>query len=157
VVKLSPRSPEGHNSLGWVLLAMRDLDGAIAQFNAALDLRTDFFQAYSNLSSALVEKGDTKGAIRAARQAVRFAPSVSETYRALAHAMDADGNVNDAVKQMRKALELDPGRADLHDEMGTLLVRATQLPSGASATATGPTDTAKLRDAESEYVEALRL
>ena len=59
-VKLSPRSAEAHNSLGWVLLARQQLDAAIAEFNAALDIRTDFFQAYLNLSSALLEKGDAK-------------------------------------------------------------------------------------------------
>jgi len=93
VVKLSPRSAEAHNSLGWVLVARQQLDAAIAQFNAALDLRTDFFQAYLNLSSALLQKGDAKDAVRAARQAVRFAPTMPETYRALAHALDATGDV----------------------------------------------------------------
>jgi Tfp pilus assembly protein PilF len=51
-VQLSPRSPEGHNSLGWVLLAQGLIDPAIAQFQATLDLRVDFFQAHINLSNA---------------------------------------------------------------------------------------------------------
>ena len=42
-VQLQPRSPEGHNSLGWVLLAQKQVDPAIAQFQAALDLRHGFF------------------------------------------------------------------------------------------------------------------
>ena len=136
------------------------------QFNAALDLRTDFFQAYSNLSSALLEKGDAKEAVRAARQAVRFAPTISETYRVLAHALDANGDADGAVKQMRKALELDPGRADLHDELGTLLVRGAQVGGGTKDGAAGSSaatnsaataDPTKLKEAESEYLEALRL
>lgn len=153
VVKLSPRSPEAHNSLGWVLLVQQKLDPAIAEFNAALDLRTDFFQAYTNLSSALLQKGDAKGAIGPARRAVRFAPTVSETYRTLARALDAVGDIDGAVKQMKKALELDPGRAELHDEMGTLYVRQVQEAAAKGVAA----DEATLRSAEEEYREALRL
>jgi Tfp pilus assembly protein PilF len=129
-VQLLPRSPEGHNSLGWVLLAQKQVDPAIAQFQAALDVRPDFFQAHLNLSSAYLLKGDSKRAAREGREAVRFAPTESEAYRTLARALDATGDVPAAIKQMRRALELDPGRAELHDELGTLLVR------GASTTAT---------------------
>jgi Flp pilus assembly protein TadD len=61
-VQLQPRSPEAHNSLGWVLMAQKQVDPAIAQFQAALDLRADFFQAHMNLSSAFLLKGDAKRA-----------------------------------------------------------------------------------------------
>jgi Tfp pilus assembly protein PilF len=129
-VQLSPRSPEGHNSLGWVYLAQHQVDLAIAQFQAALDLRTDFFQAHMNLSTAFLLKGDPKRAAREGREAVRFAPTESEAYRTLARALDASGNAAGAVKQMRRAVELDPGRPELHDELGTLLVRESTMPAG---------------------------
>src|SRR5207249_10439422 len=32
VVRLAPNSPEGHNSLGWVLLAQGEIDSAIVHF-----------------------------------------------------------------------------------------------------------------------------
>src|SRR6266403_3468301 len=129
-VQLSPRSPEGHNSLGWVYLAQHQVDLAIAQFQAALDLRVDFFQAHMNLSTAFLLKGDPKRAVREGREAVRFAPTESEAYRALARALDASGDAAGAVKQIRRAVELDPGRPELHDELGTLLVRQSTMPAG---------------------------
>ncbi len=49
VVRLAPRSPEGHNSLGWVLLAEGEIDSAISQFRTALRLNPGFVQAHINL------------------------------------------------------------------------------------------------------------
>src|ERR1700722_10294388 len=135
VVAIQPRSAEAHNSLGWVLLAQKQIDPAIAQFGAALDLRPDFFQAHMNLASAYLAKGDPKRASRSAREAIRFAPTESEAYRTLARALDASGDTSGAIKQMRKGLDLDPGRVDLHDEMGTLIVRQVSLQASTTTAA----------------------
>src|SRR5580704_9416099 len=91
VVAIQPRSPEAHNSLGWVLLAQQQVDAAIAQIGAALDLRPDLFQAHINMANAYLAKGDPKRASRSAREAIRFAPTESETYRTLAHCLDVAG------------------------------------------------------------------
>src|SRR5215469_5051609 len=42
VVRLAPQSSDGHNSLGWVLLARDDIDSAISEFQRALKLKPDF-------------------------------------------------------------------------------------------------------------------
>ncbi|MBI3645646.1 MAG: tetratricopeptide repeat protein, partial [Acidobacteriales bacterium] len=44
VVKLAPNAPEGHNSLGWVLLKTGKLDEAVGQFRTALKLSPRFVQ-----------------------------------------------------------------------------------------------------------------
>src|SRR6267154_804857 len=56
VVRLAPNSPEGHNSLGWVLLAQGEIDSAIVHFQTALKLNPDFARAHLNFSGALVRK-----------------------------------------------------------------------------------------------------
>src|SRR6185437_15681551 len=66
-VQLVPRSPEPHNSLGWVLMAQGETDAAIAEFKIAVRLKPDFAQAHMNLSSALLQKGDQQGAVRESR------------------------------------------------------------------------------------------
>ena len=78
-------------------------------------------------------KGDPKQASRSAREAIRFAPTESEAYRTLARCLDAAGDTGGAIKQMRKGLELDPGRFDLLDEMGTLIVRQVSLQAAAAS------------------------
>src|ERR1700681_653687 len=44
VLRLVPSSPEGHNSLGWVLLAQGETDEAIVHFRAALRAEPTFAQ-----------------------------------------------------------------------------------------------------------------
>ena len=91
VVRLAPKIPEGHNSLGWVLLARDQVEPAIHQFQTAIKLKPDFSQAHINLSNAFVRKGDASGAVRESREAVRLAPADSESRRTLAHALDFSG------------------------------------------------------------------
>src|SRR5256886_14175058 len=79
VVRLAPRSPEGHNSLGWVLLAQGEIDAATVHFRSAVKLNPDFALAHMNFSSALVRKGDVLAALQEAKEAVRLAPGDSQT------------------------------------------------------------------------------
>jgi len=51
-VKQAPRSPEAHNSLGWVLTADGQTAEAIAHLETALRLKPDFLEAHINLASA---------------------------------------------------------------------------------------------------------
>ena len=83
VVRLSPRSPEGHNSLGWVLLSQNQPDAAISHFRRALELRPDFAQAHTYLANALAQKGDIEAALSESREAVRLAPRDAEAHRTL--------------------------------------------------------------------------
>src|ERR1700730_13946476 len=111
VVGIAPGSPEGHNSLGWVLLAQEQIDPAIRQFQMALRLKPDFPQAHSNLANAFLRKGDTQGALGESQEAVRLAPRDSEAHRTLARAFDSSLDISSAIHEMRRAIELEPGRA----------------------------------------------
>ena len=97
VLRLVPSSPEGHNSLGWVLLAQGQTDDAIVHFRAALRAKPAFAQAHINLSNALVQKGDHEGAVRQARDAVQEAPRDSESHHALGRALAFAGDNKNAV------------------------------------------------------------
>ncbi|MFZ0881202.1 MAG: tetratricopeptide repeat protein, partial [Candidatus Acidiferrales bacterium] len=57
VLSLAPRSPEGQNSLGWVLLRQGQIDSAISHLRMAVQLKPDFPQAHINLANALGQKG----------------------------------------------------------------------------------------------------
>ena len=58
VVKVAPGYAEGHNLLGWVLLAQEHVAESISQFRIALRLKPDFAQAHMNLANALARSGD---------------------------------------------------------------------------------------------------
>src|SRR5437667_177030 len=92
VLRLVPQSPEGHNSLGWVLLAQNEVDSAIAHFRAALRWKPEFVQAHVNLANALVRKGDLPAALREAREAARVAADDSEARRTVARGLEFSGD-----------------------------------------------------------------
>src|SRR5271166_4759784 len=87
VVRLAPNSPEGHNSLGWVLMSTGKIDEAIPQFRTAIRLNADFLQAHINLANALATKRDNDAAVNEARLAVKLAPGDAEAHRTLGRAL----------------------------------------------------------------------
>ena len=102
VVRLSPRSPEAHNSLGWVLLSQNQPDVAIPHFRLALELRPDFAQAHINLASALAQKGDMEAAFGESREAVRLAPRDPEAHRALGRVLSFRGDLEGASQELKR-------------------------------------------------------
>jgi len=82
IVRLAPNAPEGHNSLGWVLMSTGKIEEAIPQFRSALTLNPDFLEAHVNLANALLAKKDKD---------------------------DNDGAITEAVNQARIAVKLAPG------------------------------------------------
>ena len=103
VVRLAPKSPEGHNSLGWVLLAQGEAQPAISQFRTALQFKPDFEQAHINLANALVATKDIDGAMAEGREAVRLAPKDSEAHRVLGRALSFQGGLKNAPSELHRA------------------------------------------------------
>ncbi len=148
VVRLAPNAPEGHNSLGWVLMTTGHPAEAVAQLRTAVKLKPDFVQAHINLANALAARRDSEGASEAAilaatteaRTAVKLAPSNSEAHRTLGRLLSFRQDLPGAISELRRAVELDPAQPDLHDELGALLTQNSQLDEAAT-----------------EFSEALRL
>src|SRR5256886_3620514 len=105
VVRLSRRSPEAHNSLGWVLLSQNQPDAAIPHFRRALELRPDFAQAHINLASALAQKGDMEAAFGESREAVRLAPRDPEAHRTLGRVLSFRRDLEGASQELKRAVE----------------------------------------------------
>ncbi len=127
VVRLAPNAPEGHNSLGWLLLTAGKLDEAIAQLRVAVKLKPDFVQAHINLANALAAKKDMEGALVEARAAVKLAPNDAESHRMLGRVLSFRQDLPGAISEFRQAVQLSPARPDLRDELGALLHRIRNL------------------------------
>src|SRR2546421_700912 len=78
-----PPLPATPNSLGIVLVQQRDLDGAVASFRRAVELRPNFPQAHNNLGNALKEQGKLEAAVTCYRDAVRIQPDFAEAHNNL--------------------------------------------------------------------------
>ena len=103
VVRLAPNAPEGHNSLGWVLMKTGKLEEAIGQFRLAIKLNPDFVQAHINLANALSSRKDTEGAASEARTAVKLAPNDAEAHRTLGRALSFRQELPAAIAELQRA------------------------------------------------------
>jgi len=101
VVKLAPGSPEGHNSLGWVLFSQGQTADAISQIRIALRLKPNFPPAHVNLANALAHDGNLVEAESEAREAIRLAPGDSEAHRTLGRVSSFRGDLNASITELK--------------------------------------------------------
>jgi tetratricopeptide (TPR) repeat protein len=105
VVK-SPHKPRQHYNLGVVLARNGNLDHAIEQYRAALNVKPDYVDAYYNLGNALVRKGDAEAAIHNYRRALEFNPGFFKSYYNIAKILYGQGKISAAIHNYQKALTL---------------------------------------------------
>jgi len=105
VVK-SPHQPRQHYNLGVVLARNGNLDKAIEQYRAALNLKPDYAEAYYNLGNALVRKGDAEDAIDNYRKALQFNPDFFKSYYNIAKILYGQGKISGAIHNYQKALTI---------------------------------------------------
>ena len=105
VVK-SPHQPRQHYNLGVVLARNGNLDKAIEQYRAALNIKPDYVEAYYNLGNALARKGEAEDAIDNYRKALKFNPDFFKSYYNIAKILYGQGKISGAIHNYQKALTL---------------------------------------------------
>src|SRR5262245_17305052 len=83
VLKVTPRSPEANNLLGWVLMMQGNNQSAIKHFRAAIASRPTFVPGYINLGQALERSGNLTQAEQTFREATKLAPTDADARRGL--------------------------------------------------------------------------
>lgn len=131
-VSLAPNDAAARGALGWILSLQGETDAAITHLNAALKARPDFIQARLTLAEVLVRQGKAAEGEQQARTAIKSAPDNAEAHRTLARILNKRQS-DEAVGEMRRAVELGRNRADLRDELGTLLAQRNQYVEAAAA------------------------
>ena len=64
---------------------------------------------------------------------MRLAPNDADAHRTLGRIASFRGDLNTANAELKKAVELQPKRADLHDELGSVLAQNFELEEAATA------------------------
>jgi tetratricopeptide (TPR) repeat protein len=85
-----------------------DLDGALADFNKAIELKPDYSSAYVARGTVKKQKGDLDGALADLSQSIVFDPKNADAYDRLASAELAKGDVTSAWVHCNRAIELKP-------------------------------------------------
>jgi tetratricopeptide (TPR) repeat protein len=118
-------------------IAKGDLDGAIADYTKAIELKPDDAETYIIRGRVKKAKGDLDGAIADYTKAIELKPDDAEIYiiRAIAKAAknDSDGTLADC----NKAIELQPNNAEAYMIRGVVKQFSTRDRSG-SLRATKP-------------------
>jgi tetratricopeptide (TPR) repeat protein len=121
-----------HNNLGFVFLRRGELDKAILEFQAALDIRSRSTQTHYNLGAALIQNNMGNAfarkqlldeAIDHLQEAVRLRPDYADAYFNLGTVLFQQGRIDQAITQWRKALAIRPTDAEAHRNVASALRR----------------------------------
>jgi protein O-mannosyl-transferase len=138
-----------HNNLGFLFLRRGELDKAISEFRAALDIRSRNTQTHyslgaaliqSNLGNALARKQLWDEAIDHLQEAVRLRPDYADAYFNLGSVLFQQGRLNEAIAQWQKALAIRPRDAEAHRNVASALRKQ-----------------GKVKEAIAEYEQALNI
>jgi len=112
-----------HNNLGFLFLRGGELDKAISEFQAALNIRSRNTETHyslgaaliqSNLGNALARKQLWDEAIDHLQEAVRLRPDYADAYFNLGSVLFQQGRLDQAIAQWQKALAIRPRDAEAH-------------------------------------------
>jgi len=125
----NPASWMARNNLGAVLAQTGRVPEAIADYEAALQLKPDYAQAHSNLASALLHiPGRAQDAIGQYEVALRLRPDSAELHGNLGTALlQIPGRLADAIVQYETALRMKPDSAEAHFNLAGALSQAGRL------------------------------
>ena len=133
-VALNPRSALYHDTLGLVLLDLRQLDPAIAELTKALELEPNRGDTHFHLGTAFAEARRWDDAVAAYRKAITL-PSLTVTdyaHQNLGLALFHLGRYREAEDALRFALSMDPELQAAYYNLG-LVLTAEKRPEEAKA------------------------
>ena len=133
LVRLAPRDPFAHNSLGFVYWRLGEPDKALAQYHWAIDLaweqdRPDFAAlSLNNLAVAYGQLGRPDRAIPAYQQALALDPDFDQVHNNLGAALLEAGKLEQGVLHLREATRLNPASASAYANLGLALTALNDL------------------------------
>jgi Flp pilus assembly protein TadD len=104
----NPQCWMAHNNLGAILMLSGRAPEAIAQYEQALRLKSDYTEAHINLGNAFFYEGQVEDAIGQYAQALRLKPSSAEAHTRLGIALDRTGKLSEAAGHYEQALRIKP-------------------------------------------------
>lgn len=107
-----------YNNRGIAKRGKGDLDGAIADYNRAIELNPQSTKAYINRGVAKRGKGHVDGAIADYKRAIELNPQDARAYVHLGEARRVKGDPDGAIVDFNRALKIDPQYARAYGARG---------------------------------------
>jgi len=108
MLKRNPNDVEAHILLANALAGLKDMDGAVSNFEKAVELDPNRSSTYSELGTVHMVTGNKNAAGAAFRKAIEIDPKSAGAHLSYSNFLWANGDLPQAEQEMRKALEIDP-------------------------------------------------
>ena len=115
-----------HN-LGGRLLEKGDLDGAIAHFERASQLKPDNPETHYGLADSFRRKGDVERAITEAQVSLNLRPNDLDTQVVLGGALMKKGLLDEAITHFSKVIEINPNHSVAHYNLAIALLEKHEI------------------------------
>jgi len=129
----NPGSWMAHNNLGLRLFNAGDIEGAIAEYRASLQVKNDHVEAYNNLGYALASQGRFAEAIVEYQTALRINPDSAEIRNNLGNALAGQGRFVEAIAEFKEALRIEPDYVQALYNMANTLVSQGRISEAIAA------------------------
>ena len=114
----TPTDALAHFHLARLLTHLGKPEEAVAAYQNAIIVKSDFAEAWSNLGTALSGLGRFAEAVAAGRRATALSPGSAEIAMNCGVVLQQSGNVADAVRAYESALAANPRSAGAHANLG---------------------------------------
>lgn len=118
VLSIEPNNFFAYNNRGHVRYVAGDVDGALGDFDRAIELNPNYDDAYDNRGTARLAKGDASGALADYTRALRINPRYHTAYYNRGNMRKATGDLDGAFADYQEALGLDPDYAAAYNARG---------------------------------------
>ena len=120
-------------NLGTALYEAERFDEAIAHYERAISIQSDYAPAYSNMGAALRSKGRLEEAVAAHRKALQIQPDNPDTHFNLANALLDLNRPQEAAEHFRLAGRAAPATASVENNLGIALAAEGKMDEAAAA------------------------
>ncbi len=124
--------PAAHVYLARRYVQQGNVDAAIAEYEAAIDLDPGFVEAYVDLGNLMVREGDFPRGLELFEEALDIDPGHVKAHLSMGDAYLQMGDYDPAVYHYQIVVDLDPEAAGPHGKLGICLVQGGDLESGRS-------------------------
>jgi tetratricopeptide (TPR) repeat protein len=121
------RNYVAHSNLGVVFAGRGQVDQAIAQYEQALKIKSNYAHAHNNLGLALAGRHQVGKAIDHYHEALAANWDFAEAHNNLGLALAGLGQTDEAITHYREALRINPDYPDVHSNLGLALAGLGQV------------------------------
>ena len=114
-------NPNIYYFLGNLRITQSKLEEAAKNFQKAVDLNPDFFQAQINLANTFKELSKTQSAEQIYKKVIKLMPNYEKAYLNLGILQQDDNRLNEAEFNLKKAIKINPNSFQAYLNLGSVL------------------------------------